>query len=198
MNDENLTLFGEIRLLQIQLEALIVGVRPDRRYRPEPLRQVDTAALGPRGMIARIDGGWVLDRHHLDHPANGDGDPARCLSIGFTSHYDEMTDRFGGVKLGIGGENLIVATHRRIRLDDLARGVVIRTAHGDIRLDGVAVAAPCVPFTKHLLGDDDAPADDVKEGRRFLDNGTRGYVMALGHLTETVAIAAGDRVFAVS
>ncbi len=186
---------GEIVLLQIQKEQLVVGVRPERSYRTGPLVAVDALTLSPAGAVARIDGGWVVDRHHTAHPANIRPHMGRLLSVGFTGHYDRMTADFGAVELGVGGENIIVSTAHRVDLSRIGPGVVIRTAGGDIATDEATVAEPCIPFTRYLLGDD-APDAEVAEKRERLRGGMRGYVMGLGSMTGSVEIRLGDTVLA--
>ncbi len=187
---------GEIVLLQIQKEQLVVGVRPDRSYRTGPLVSVDALTLSPDGVVARIDGGWVVDRHHTAHPANIQPDLGRLLSVGFTGHYDRMAADFDAVRLGVGGENVIVATPDRVDLSRIGPGVVIRTAAGDIATDVAAIAEPCIPFTRFLLGDRDATSAEVTTKRERLRGGMRGFVMGLGSLSGSVEIRLGDTVLA--
>lgn len=189
------TLVGPITRLQIQKERLVVGTRPDRTYRTEPLLSVDSFAVSSEGVIANVDGGWVLDVHHTSHPASTRSELDRLLSIGFSAHYDAMAERFGAAPYGIAGENIIVDTDRVITEDAIADGLMIQRPDRQIQLKGAAVAEPCVPFTKFMLQDAHAPVDIVKPNRDFLRRGTRGFVMGLDGLDETVAIELGDLVY---
>lgn len=192
----DLTLVGPIRHLQIQRERLIRGARPERVYDPGPLVAVESMVLSPNGPLAKIDGGWVVAVHHAAHPANPMPDPDRMLSVGFTSHYDVMHERFGDVALGAAGENIIVAAARVITQGDVSSGIVIERPDGNlIELKGAQVAEPCVPFTRFLLADPGADLDIVKPHREFLRKGIRGFVMGTQGLVDSVEIGLGDRVY---
>src|SRR6266853_1397103 len=103
---------GRIVRLQIQRSSLKTGEKPNRTYDPAPLLAVDRLALGPDGALgAGSDGSWVVDVHHRAHPRTKNEDGAHGVSIGFTSHYALMRERFGDrVTLGCAGENIIVET----------------------------------------------------------------------------------------
>lgn len=194
MNDYKL--LGPIRRLQIQREALVIGVRPERVYRTGPLVSVDSVALSAQGLVANIDSGWVLDVHHVAHPANRSPNFDRLLSIGFTAHYEAMEARFGDAPVGSAGENIVVATDQFVTAEDIAGGLMIERPDRRIELKGAAVAEPCVPFTRFLLKDATADLDIVKPHRDFLRKGMRGYVMGLANLDDVVAIDVGDLVYA--
>ncbi len=145
------------------------------------------------GVLGSWHDGWAVDRHHRDHPHNENHNPDRTLCIGFTSHYDLMGDRFGEVELGAGGENLIVATERRMTIDDLSGPLSIHSRSGTrLSLGPAEVAAPCVPFTKFCLNDQRAPVDAVKENRAFLEDGMRGFVMSI---EGTMMVQIGDELW---
>lgn len=191
----DLVRLGRIVRLQIQRDPMIIGVRPERVYRLDPLESVESMTLSPDGVIIKTSGGWVVDRHHAAHPSMGRPNPERVLSVGFTEHYRLMAEHFGWADLGDAGENIIVESDRRITLDDVAGGIVIRRHDRDVELKGAAVAEPCVPFTRFRLGDQATPLDAVKPHRDFLRQGMRGYVMGLANLDGAVEITLGDEVF---
>jgi len=194
---DDVTLLGPIRLLQIQRERLVRGVRPERTYHVEPLITVESMVLSPQGPLAKIDGGWVVAVHHAAHPANPIPSLDRMLSIGFTSHYTAMADRFGLATLGVAGENVIVDTGSIVTQEDLDGGLVIERPDGArIELKGAAAAEPCVPFTRFMLQDPEADLEIVKPNRDFLRRGMRGFVLGTAGLTESVEISLGDLVFA--
>jgi hypothetical protein len=196
---ESLNLIGPIERLQIQRERLVIGTRPNRVYRPDPLTAVDSMVLSPDGPLAKINDGWVVAVHHAAHPANPMPNLDRMLSVGFTSHYAAMAARFGAAPIGIAGENIIVAADRMITSSDLAGGLVIERPDGArIELKGAAVAEPCVPFTRYLLNDQEADLELVTPNRDFLRNGMRGFVMATAGLAESVEISVGDLVYSRS
>jgi len=127
---------GLISLLQIQKDKLI-GDTPDGQvYRTTSLVAVGELKVGRAGVIAEVDGGWVLDRHHTAHPAETRAHrPDRILSIGFSRHYKLIEDEFGWAPPGVAGENIIVDTADRLHHQDVAGGFVIRTSGGDVELD---------------------------------------------------------------
>lgn len=189
---------GPIVLLQVQLSSLKVGEAPRKRYDPGPLRPVPALELDPDGAIGLPgDGERMMDVHNRRHEATKQRQGLNGLSIGFTSHYGEMRDRFGDVLPdGMAGENILVATGRPWTAEELAPGLTIETADGrTLTLERVAVAAPCVEFTRWVLRfpEDARPDRTVTEGVRFLDHGRRGYYAAYDG--EPTTIAVGDRVF---
>jgi hypothetical protein len=169
---------GRIVRLQIQRSSLKTGEKPTRVYDPMPLLAVDRLALGPDGALGEgPDGSWLVDVHHRAHPRTKNEDGAHGVSLGFTSHYALMRDRFGErITLGCAGENIIVETERRIGFEDLARGVVLLAPAGQerARLEVLQVAQPCRPFSGWALGDV-VEARVLKETLQFLEGGTRGY-----------------------
>src|SRR6266700_3918225 len=99
------------------------------------------------------------------------------LSLGFTSHYALMRDRFGErITLGCAGENIIVETERRMVFADVEHGVALLAADGRelARLEVLQVAEPCRPFSGWALGGV-VEARVLKETLQFLEGGTRGY-----------------------
>jgi hypothetical protein len=190
---------GRIVRLQIQRSPLKVGEKPNRRYDPWAILSVDTLTLTPTGAIARLaDGTELLDVHNAAHPQTRNNNNVNPLSIGFTSHYAAMRERFGEkVVLGCAGENIIVETERLVELPEVERGIVIQAAYHSslVALARVTVAAPCKPFTGYLL-DKMVDAATLKSSLQFLDNGLRGYYLALAQV-HPVSIAVGDQVFAV-
>src|SRR6059058_5589089 len=146
---------GRIVRLQIQRASLKTGEKPTRVYDPTPLLVVDRLALGPDGALGEgTDGAWLVDVHHRAHPCTKNEDGVHGVSLGFTSHYALMHERFGErITLGCAGENIIVETTGRITVEDLDAGVALLAPDGRelVRLDV------------------------LKEQLQFLDGGTRGY-----------------------
>jgi hypothetical protein len=75
-------------------------------------------------------------------------------------------------------------------------GVQLRRDGQVVELDGVAVAKPCVPFTKWMLRDQDADDAIVAPNRAFLEGGMRGFVLGLADQHKPVAIRVGDELWA--
>lgn len=169
---------GQIVRLQIQRDSLKTGEKPTRVYDTRPLLSVERLAVGPDGALGQApDGSWVVDVHHRAHPRTKNEDGAHGLSLGFTSHYGLMRDRFGDrITPGCAGENILVASEQRITVDELARGVVLLTASGQAlaQLEVLQVAHPCKPFSGWALGGK-VESDVLKETLQFLDGGTRGF-----------------------
>jgi hypothetical protein len=185
---------GHIVRLQVQRSSLKTGEKPTRVYDPTPLLTVDRLALGPDGTLGEgRDGSWVVDVHHRAHPRTKNDDGVHGVSLGFTSHYALMRDRFGDrITVGCAGENIIVETERRIAFEDLEGGVVLLTPDGRelARLNVLQVAEPCRPFSGWALGDV-VEARVLKETLQFLEGGTRGYYC---QGTGSGIVAVGDRV----
>ena len=186
---------GLIGLLQIQKEKLIADTPDGQVYRTTSLVRVEELKVSRAGVIAEVDSGWVLDRHHMAHPAEARAHrPARILSIGFSRHYKLIENEFGSAPPGAAGENIIVDTAERLHHQDVAGGFVIRTSSGDVELDPPDVLAPCVPFTKFLLRDKGTPAHRVVQAQRFLRAGIRGYAMGAGRIPNYATVRTGDLV----
>ena len=189
---------GPIVALGIQRSSLKIGEAPRRRYDPAAIVAVPALAIDADGAVGlAASGEQLLDVHNARHPATKQRQGLNGLSVGFTSHYAAMRDRFGHpLPDGAAGENILVATDRSWSEAELAAGLAIETAAGQrLLLTRVIVAAPCVEFTRWLMRfpDDARPDRTVTEGVRFLDKGLRGYYAAYDGQPATIAV--GDRVF---
>jgi hypothetical protein len=183
---------GEVVRLQVHPRPVVV----DERYDPSPLLVTDRVAATSRGLVGRSGTGWVMDLHHADHPLRRRG-RLRALSVGFTAAYELMRARFGDpAALGVAAENIIVSADRLPGLDDLSRGLVVRSAQGgELRLGDAMVATPCREFTSFLLGLPRTGTDDeISEDRDFLRRGMRGFIFSLD-ADEPFEISLGDEVF---
>ena len=185
-------LLGPIVRLQVQRDPLKEkGVG----YDPAGILAVEEAAVGPHGIVGRHQDAWVLDAHHAAHPRSRAGG-RRALSIGFTGHYDRMSQRFGSAPVGCAGENLIVSTAGRLMASDLAGGIVVRAAEGEVELRRPRVAAPCAEFTSWIKGLDTVLNQaEQPEDIAFLDDGLRGYILDVAHLEFPMTVRVGDEVF---
>jgi hypothetical protein len=169
---------GRVVRLQVQTGSLKLGERPNRVYDPAPLLAVTELLLSPRGAAgATPHGEVVLDVHHADHPASK-AEPGREVSFGFTGHYATMRERFGERMVpGCAGENILIEAPGVHRLEEFARGLAFRSASTGalLRLAAVAVADPCVEFSRFSLGAAEASPQDLKPVLQFLGDGLRGY-----------------------
>ena len=185
---------GTVARLQIQRSSLKTGEKPNRAYDPAPLLPVSRLTVSPDGVLgAGPDGGWIVDVHHRAHPETKNEDGLHGVSVGFTSHYAAMRDRFGDrIVVGCAGENVIVTADRMFTYEDLAGGVAIVAPDGPerVRLKVLQVAHPCRPFTGWALGGR-VESEVLKENLQFLDGGTRGFY-CVGEGLGTVHM--GDRV----
>lgn len=186
---------GSVVRLQIQRSALKTGQKPDRTYSPAPLLAVDRLWVTPGGVLgAGPDGGWLVDVHHRDHPASRNEDGGHGISVGFTSHYDRMRERFGDrITPGCAGENLIAEADGVVSFDELRHGVVILGSDGAerVRLGVLEVARPCRPFAGWALGRRVEP-EALKDSLLFLEGGMRGYYCLAEGVGE---VTLGDRLF---
>ena len=169
---------GRVVKLQVQRDLL----RKGPVYSTNNLAEVSVLRLTPDGPIGFDGSSWVVDRHHRAHPASARYDPARALSIGFTSHYEHIWEMFDPIPLGSAGENVIVDADRLVSVTDLSGGIRIETSDGSTSIATAAVAQPCVPFTRFATGRPDARADEIVDERERLRRGVRGFVMALDGL----------------
>ena len=181
---------GAIARLQIQVNPLTAsGV-----YEPQHLVSVERASLSAAGMLGWDGRAWVVDAHHTAHPRSRGGG-RRALSVGFSGHYEAMTARFGAAPVGIAGENVVVEGPP-LRHPEIRGGLLLRRTDGtEIELRGPRVASPCAEFTSFLMGfDGPRPRDEIAAELSFLDAGTRGYIVDVGHLEGVEEIRVGDEI----
>ena len=163
--------------LQVQREPLKPGKAPLREYRPEPITAVSELRVEPRGAHGiGPDGEVILDVHHQDHPRTRNPKGRGGLTFLGTQDYVALRERYGPhLADGIAGESILVDGAVAGRTIPLT--VVLRTRDGELLLEQVRVADPCVEFTRFCLRrGPDTPVDDaVRQGLKDLDNGARGY-----------------------
>jgi hypothetical protein len=196
---------GEIVGLQVQRSALKVasppGMANGRYYDPAPLMQVARLKLTSAGVLGIVDqGDPVVDVHHLHHPTSKNVDNENGMSVGFTSHYACMRERFGPHLVdGIAGENVLVAVDARIAPERLLDGLDIALQDGRLaHLERIIVAEPCMEFTRYALRlDPMQPGGEAcTAGLQFLRQGMRGFYVS--YAGEPVVLSVGDGVFATS
>lgn len=189
---------GQIKQVQVQRTGLKHGKKPARYYDPSPILVTEQLLLTSDGVIGVTEAGeQILDVHHIAHPTSGNAG-MNGVSIGFTSHYRAMQERFGAhVTDGCAGENILVETTEGFELAALGQRIAIRSQESGALtyLDELMVAAPCVEFSQYVLqGVEPAPAKVLRETLIFLDDGRRGfYATFTGEAP--FAIRAGDLVF---
>jgi hypothetical protein len=192
---------GSIKQLQIQRASLKQGQRPLRYYDPAPLLVVERLLLGPGGAIGvHMTGEQVLDVHHAGHPESKNRQGVNGISIGFTSHYRAMRERFGAhLADGCAGENILVESDRSWDAEQLGGPLVIQCADGRaIALASVLVAAPCVEFSRFAhVSADPLTSDELRSTLQFLDGGMRGFYARLADGQAEAEIRAGDQIFSL-
>lgn len=195
-----LALIGPIRRVQVQRSSLKLGERPRRWFEPGPIMRAMALRIDRDGVTGiGTNGELIVDVHNRAHPESkfrGENG----VSVGFTSHYSAMRERFGErLTDGIAGENILVESADMLGERDLAGGIVIATADGsEVALDEVIVAAPCVEFAKYASGyAPDVPADRaITDAVDFLHRGLRGFYATIAASTPQPAIIRpGDLVY---
>jgi hypothetical protein len=188
---------GRICRLQVQTSSLKAGPPKGRYYDPSPLRQVDQLELTTDGAVTTIDGERIVDVHNASHPETKNRHGINPLSIGFTSHYDRMRERFDlHLVNGIAGENMLVEASSPVGFDQARGGFVIEGDDGRrIELGSVSIAHPCVEFSRFALDDRAAAPLVVSGALGFLDNGVRGFYVSVA-ASEPLRVEVGDRVYA--
>jgi hypothetical protein len=200
MNDQIKEL-GKVKLVQVQPAGMIIETPGESFYDVTRRVEVESLFITALGIEADLpNGGHVLDIHHINHPDKAYTDD--LVSIGFTSHYAAMRDRFGNhMHDGTAGENIIIESDREIWLADLGQQVVIENAATGDRslLDILRIATPCKEFSHFAANSQHQrlPADQLKSVLQFLNDGRRGFLLALSEGQKSVKIQAGDRVFAI-
>ncbi|MEQ8674323.1 MAG: hypothetical protein RLP44_32155 [Aggregatilineales bacterium] len=193
-------LLGTIKRVQIQRDPLKEGVAPNRVYSTDPLMVVDALKITPRGIFGQMmDGGEIIDVHHLDHPRSRNRENENGISFNFTSHYDQIINKFGKhISVGDAGENILIEATRTIEESDLGVRIAIKNARTDelLYLDGVRFAVPCVEFSYYLL-DERAKGEIIKDTLQFVDQGTRGFYATYTGKQLDPIIHVGDKVYAI-
>jgi hypothetical protein len=199
---EKIQALGVVRLVQVQPSGLIVETPKGDFYDASRRMEVEKLIITSLGIEATTaEGGHVLDIHHINHPGKKYGNDD-LVSIGFTSHYAAMRERFGTHMVdGAAGENIIIEYDREVWMGDLGQRVIIANAETGKKtyLDVLKFAAPCEEFS-HFVADSQherLPADKLKATLQFLHNGRRGFLLVLSNGQETTTVQAGDRVFSV-
>ena len=190
---------GKIKHVQLQRSSLKQGQRPQRYYDPTPLLLVERLRLAHGGVSAvSADGVPMIDIHHSGHPETKNRLGANGISIGFTSHYRAIRDRYGAhLTDGCAGENILVESDRVWLIDELGESLVIQRADGQlVALADLMAAAPCVEFSRFAhLSADPLTSDQLRTTLQFLDGGMRGFYARLADGQPDAEIRAGDRVF---
>ncbi len=189
------TVIGPIIHLQIQRSQLKIGEKGAKRYHTDPIVTVEHLRVSRDGVIGVLDGADLLDAHHRDHPLRKNDDGVHGVSVGFTSHYGAMQRRFGPhMRLGCAGENIIVESARRFELPDVEQGFVILGQAGREkgRLEGMAIAHPCKPFTGFAHRNEAVAPEVLKESLQFLDGGLRGFYCTWVTDGEPAIVERGD------
>ena len=189
---------GRIAFVQIQRESLKETRGERRYYNPAPLLKVDKLEITQSGARGVSGDEMLVDVHNATHPRSRNND-SNFLSIGFTSHYAAMREKFGDhLTDGIAAENIIVACDDVVTPEITGSTLVIKTQTGEkITLLDVFAAPPCEPFSRFATDNDELSGADMKTTLQFLGNGMRGFYMRFSG-EDPVFIQAGDVLYAES
>jgi len=188
---------GRIVLLQVQRSSMKQGQDPNFWYDTRALASVPEVEVTPEGVIGFTEScDAIVDVHNRFHPQTKRR-PENAFSMGFTSHYTRMRERFGAhMTDGIAGENFLVQTEREQTIDDVKAGVVIENHEGKrVELVRIEIAEPCLKFSRFALQmTPEAPGGKhVTEALQFLRKGLRGFYACYDGLP--VRVKTGARVF---
>jgi hypothetical protein len=189
---------GHIKQVQIQRAALKQGQKPQRYYNPAPILIVEELLFTPRGVIGiTAEGEQLVDVHNATHPASRYAG-VNGISLGFTSHYQAMREKFGAhLTDGCAGENILVEVTEAFQLEALGSRLAIQSQMSGqwTYLEHLRVAAPCVEFSHFALNElMPVPAEILRETLIFLDEGQRGFYATFAG-EESLTVRAGDIVF---
>jgi hypothetical protein len=193
---------GQVKLVQVQPSGLIIETPSGDFYDESRRVEVEKLIITSLGIEATTSSGeHVLDIHHINHPDKAYEDDD-LVSIGFTSHYKAMRERFGEhMEDGIAGENIIIEYDQEVWMEDLGQKIAIENAETGhkILLDVLSFAAPCEEFSHFVAKSqhEKLPAAELKAALQFLNNGRRGFLLVLSTGQEAATVQGGDRVFVV-
>ena len=180
---------GQIEILQIHGDEVS---RRDR-FDPAPLIQVDEASVDVNGMLGWTGSAWVVDNHHTSWPEPG---PRRPLSVGFTSHYEKMRERYWDIPPGAAGENVVISCDRVVLFDDLGEKIIIRGDDREVELLPLKVAKPCLQFSSYMRQLPELGGyEDLRDDLAFLDDGIRGFIVTVDAAVPPTRLRVGDEVF---
>ena len=191
---------GRIVRLQVQVDSIKTGKKPNERYTPVPnLTPVSSIRLDADGTTGiTVDGRELPDVHNRTHPhSKFRGDNG--ISVMFTSHYAAMRERYGDhLTDGIAGESMLVEFDEMVGLDDIRSGLVVIGEDRRIEVGPWDIAHPCAPFSKFCLQfpEGEKPDRRITETLQFLENGMRGFVAVYPTKASPAMIRLGDIVYA--
>lgn len=193
---------GKVKITQLQPSGLIINTPQGYIYDPTRRLEVPKLKINQKGIEAENDRGEkLLDIHHANHPdTHLEGDNA--ISIGFTSHYDQMRSRFGDhMQDGVAGENIIIELDELVWIKDLGQKIAFQNPDTgeNVYLDVLKFAAPCDEFSHFAANriNERMPAEELKATLQFLGDGRRGFLLKLSDNQESATIMPGDLVFSV-
>ncbi|CAN5862470.1 hypothetical protein BH20CHL2_BH20CHL2_08850 [soil metagenome] len=188
-------LIGRIVRLQVQTANLKRGDRPNSWYDPAAITIVPGLTLDPTGVHGLLDDGTVLEDVHNENHVTSKFRGENGISIGFTSHYGAMRDRFGDhLTDGIAGENILIACDDSHSLQTLAPNLVAVNDDGAVEFVEVEAATPCVEFSKFCMTfpNERKPDRSVTEALQFLSYGMRGFYASV---RDAGTLRVGDLVY---
>lgn len=186
---------GIVQFVQIQQSSLKEKL-PDggKRYNPSPIVRLPKIRLTADGVIGITETGEeIIDVHNAIHP-NSTSRGDNGISVGFTSHYNAMRQKFGDhLSDGIAAEGIIVETDRVYTPETLGTRLAIKNVETGklIYLYDVKAMLPCEPFSR-FAANSNLAAPEMKATLQFLSEGMRGFCMTLENGQNTVFVQQGD------
>lgn len=185
---------GRVKLVQVQRASLKAG----HLYDPAPLTEVAYLRLTPVGVIGvAADGEEIVDIHNANH-AHSRNSGRNAFSFGFTAHYAQMRQRFGGhMRDGIAGENIIIECDLPFSVEDLGARIAFENPETGraITLEQPRTMAPCEQFSRYASGKPDLGGAEMKTTLQFLSDGRRGFCATPTDFEGELTVRAGDLVF---
>ena len=170
---------GTVVGLFVQRAPVKQGRAPLRQYRTDDIVGVPMLTVDADGVIGHpAHGDPILDVHHRLHPQSRDRRGRGGVSVMATGDYARPRARYGEHLVdGAAGCTLLVENSAGLAGLDLTGGLEIHGADGVLGLTGVAVAEPCVEFSRFCLVEPPSPDvdDRVRQALVDLDDGHRGY-----------------------
>lgn len=197
---ESIRELGKVKLVQVQPSGLIIETPSGDFYDASRRVEVDHLLITSMGIETTMpDGDHVLDIHHISHPDKAYGNDD-LISIGFTSHYAAMRERFGEHMIdGTAGENIIIEYDEEVWMDNIGQQIGIESAKtGQVTLlDLVSFSTPCNEFSHFAANSQDKrlPRKELKSTLQFLNKGRRGFLLLLSNSQRSAIVRPGDRVF---
>jgi len=185
-----------IKFVQVQRSALKVGEKPKRYFDPTPITQVEYLKISNDGVVGvTAEGEEIVDVHHRRHH-DSRFNSRNGISIGFTTYYHDMREKFGDhLRDGIAGENIIIESEEPFTVDHIGRRVALENPQKGTRIicHIERIVAPCNEFSQ-FCAQQALHGAELKSTLEFLNEGRRGFFLSILQAAAYPTIRAGDRI----